>query len=50
VKTLGPSRANAAYAATRRFYEAVGFEPIEEFSDLWEENPCLFMIKALGSI
>jgi GNAT superfamily N-acetyltransferase len=47
VKTLGPSRSNTAYERTRRFYLAMGFEPIEEFEGLWEENPCLFMLKAL---
>jgi GNAT superfamily N-acetyltransferase len=47
VKTVGPSRPNAAYEATRRFYLAVGFEPIEEFDSLWDENPCLLMLKSL---
>jgi GNAT superfamily N-acetyltransferase len=47
VKTVGPSRPNAAYEATRRFYLAAGFEPIEEFADLWDENPCLLMLKPI---
>jgi GNAT superfamily N-acetyltransferase len=47
VKTVGPSRPNAAYEATRRFYQAAGFEPIEEFEDLWDENPCLLMLKPI---
>lgn len=47
VKTVGPSRPNAAYEATRRFYLAVGFEPIEEFEDLWDENPCLLMLRPI---
>jgi len=47
VKTLGPSRENEAYAATRRFYEAMGFRPLEE-TDLWgETNPCLILVKHL---
>ena len=32
VKTLGPSRPSAAYAATRAFYEACGFEPLRRSS------------------
>jgi GNAT superfamily N-acetyltransferase len=47
VKTVGPSRPNAAYEATRRFYLAAGFEPIEEFDGLWDENPCLLMLKPI---
>ncbi len=48
VKTLGPSRENAEYAGTRRFYQALGFQPVEEFPTLWgEKNPCLFLAKAL---
>jgi ribosomal protein S18 acetylase RimI-like enzyme len=47
VKTVGPSRENVAYAATRQFYLAAGFEPIEEFADLWDENPCLLMLKPI---
>jgi GNAT superfamily N-acetyltransferase len=46
VKTLGPSRPNAAYAATRAFYQAQGFVPLEELRDLWDAaNPCLILIK-----
>jgi GNAT superfamily N-acetyltransferase len=50
VKTLGPSRADAGYAKTRQFYMAMGFQPLEERHDLWdEENPCLFMVKVLAA-
>ena len=45
VKTLGPSRASEEYAATRRFYEARGFVPLEEFRELWPGNPCLLLVK-----
>ncbi|WP_109314958.1 GNAT family N-acetyltransferase [Pseudovibrio ascidiaceicola] len=38
VKTLGPSRENAAYAETRKFYASVGFEPLEEFIDFWGKD------------
>jgi GNAT superfamily N-acetyltransferase len=48
VKTLGPSRPDEHYAATRRFYEARGFRPLEETTAIWgEENPCLIMVKRL---
>ena len=47
VKTLGPSRADPNYARTRLFYEACGFQPLEELHGLWGLNPCLLMVKAL---
>jgi GNAT superfamily N-acetyltransferase len=48
VKTLGPSAPDEHYAATRRFYEARGFRPLEELTEFWdEENPCLIMVKRL---
>ncbi|MBV8088368.1 MAG: GNAT family N-acetyltransferase [Alphaproteobacteria bacterium] len=50
VKTLSPSKPDANYAATRRFYEAMGFLPIEEFPTLWNaDNPCLLMLRPLVS-
>ena len=48
VKTIAPSSPNAHYAATRKFYEAMGFKPLEVFPTLWgPRNPCLVMIKSL---
>jgi GNAT superfamily N-acetyltransferase len=47
VKTLGPSDDDAGYARTRAFYEARGFVPLEELHGLWEDNPCLLLVKAL---
>jgi ribosomal protein S18 acetylase RimI-like enzyme len=48
VKTLGPSRPDAHYDKTRKFYTAMGFCPLEE-NKLWgDRNPCLIMIKHLG--
>ena len=47
VKTLGPSRSNAEYDRTRRFYEAIGFVPLEEFPKLWPGNPALQMVKRI---
>jgi ribosomal protein S18 acetylase RimI-like enzyme len=49
VKTLAPANPDPHYAATRRFYEAIGFLPLEVFPTLWDEhNPCLLMIKPLA--
>jgi GNAT superfamily N-acetyltransferase len=48
VKTLGPSRPSEHYAATRSFYAARGFRPLEELTAIWgDENPCLIMVKHL---
>jgi hypothetical protein len=48
VKTLGPSHPSEAFARTRRFYEALGFIPIEETTAFWgESNPCLILVKSL---
>jgi len=46
VKTLGPSRPDPGYDATRAFYEALGFVALEELHGLWdEENPTLVLVK-----
>jgi ribosomal protein S18 acetylase RimI-like enzyme len=48
VKTLSDKSRNAPYLLTRRFYESVGFEPIDELPELWgPDNPCLLMLKPL---
>jgi GNAT superfamily N-acetyltransferase len=47
VKTLGPARPDEGYGRTRQFYLQLGFRPLEEIHDLWPENPCLIMVKAL---
>jgi GNAT superfamily N-acetyltransferase len=47
VKTLGPSYPDQGYERTRHFYEARGFVPLEELHDLWEQNPCLLLVKRL---
>jgi GNAT superfamily N-acetyltransferase len=48
VKTLGPSHPDESYAKTRAFYERMGFRPLEEFKQIWnEDNPCLIMVKKL---
>jgi GNAT superfamily N-acetyltransferase len=48
VKTLSPAHPDPGYAATRAFYLAQGFRPLEEFPDLWgPENPALQMIKSI---
>lgn len=49
VKTLSADRRDPNYEKTRKFYESIGFVPIEVFPDLWgAHNPCLMMIKRLG--
>lgn len=47
VKTLGPSASAPDFDQTRAFYAACGFHPVEEFPDLWADDPCLLMVKAL---
>lgn len=49
VKTLGASHPSPEYAATRYFYEALGYRALQELpaDELWPGNPCLIMIKAL---
>ena len=47
VKTLGPSHPDPGYTRTRSFYEARGFTPLEELHGLWEQNPCLLLVKRL---
>lgn len=50
VKTLAAQHPDPFYARTRRFYEAMGFEPLETFDTLWGEGtPCLLMIKVIGA-
>jgi GNAT superfamily N-acetyltransferase len=46
VKTLDESHPDIYYARTRKFYESVGFKPLECLPELWgKENPCLIMIQ-----
>ncbi len=47
VKTLGPSKPSTEYARTRAFYQALGFEPLEELHGFWGDNPCLIMVKEI---
>lgn len=50
VKTLGPSRPDPHYDATRAFYLALGYTPLEEHptDSLWDGNPCLVLVKHLA--
>jgi GNAT superfamily N-acetyltransferase len=49
VKTLSPRSADAGYAATRAFYFACGFRPLEEMPGLWgADQPALQMIKTVS--
>ena len=47
VKTLGASHPVEGYAATRRFYAALGYLELEELTDLWPGNPTAIMVKSL---
>ena len=48
VKTLAPTANYEPYDRTRKFYQSIGFTPLEIFPTLWSErNPCLLMIKSL---
>lgn len=48
VKTLGDSHPDIFYQKTRKFYKKVGFYPLEEFKQIWDEsNPCLIMVKVI---
>ncbi|HEX9168829.1 MAG TPA: GNAT family N-acetyltransferase [Roseiarcus sp.] len=48
VKTLPPSDPDPHYEATRNFYRAVGFLPVEVFPTFWgPSNPCLLMVRLL---
>jgi len=48
VKTLAPCDPDPGYAATRAFYLAWGFQPLEVLPQVWgPENPCLLLVKSL---
>lgn len=47
VKTVGPSFEDEGYAATREFYAALGFLPVEEVDNLDWDGPTLIMVKPL---
>jgi N-acetylglutamate synthase-like GNAT family acetyltransferase len=48
VKTLGPSYPDEGYRLTRKFYEEMGFLPLEETTKIWGPGqPCLLMVKHL---
>jgi GNAT superfamily N-acetyltransferase len=48
VKTLAASHPDENYRKTRRFYEAIGFAPVEVLPSLWDpRTPCLLMIKPI---
>lgn len=49
VKTVGDSSDDEYYRRTRAFYRSVGFYPLEEIKEVWDEkNPCLIMVKYIG--
>jgi ribosomal protein S18 acetylase RimI-like enzyme len=51
VKTRAPRKPDDGYEKTPAFYLAYGFQPLEEFRDLWDaENPALQMIKVIPKV
>lgn len=49
VKTLSASSPSKAYAETRAFYLAVGYQPLEEFPQLWGPGlPVLLLVKHIA--
>ncbi len=50
IKTIAASSPSPEYAETRKFYEAMGYTPIEVFPTLWSpRNPALQLIKSLSA-
>lgn len=50
VKTLGESSDYEFYKQTRKFYSSIGFYPLEEIKEIWNENnPCLIMVKSINN-
>jgi ribosomal protein S18 acetylase RimI-like enzyme len=51
VKTFGPSGSSVEYERTRAFYDAIGFIPLEERTDIWgPDNPCLISVLPLRGV
>ena len=48
VKTVGPSFEDEGYAATRAFYAARGFVPLQEHDGLDWDGPTLVLVRFLG--
>jgi ribosomal protein S18 acetylase RimI-like enzyme len=50
VKPSGRAARRPEYEATRRFYEALGYRPLQEFAvdELWDGNPCRVMVRHLA--
>jgi GNAT superfamily N-acetyltransferase len=50
VKTVAENSPSAAYAETRKFYEAKNFVPLEIFPTLWDvRNPALQLVKVVSA-
>jgi ribosomal protein S18 acetylase RimI-like enzyme len=48
VRTLSPRSDDEFYARTRAFYEGLGFTPLLDLPELWdEENPAMVLVRAL---
>jgi GNAT superfamily N-acetyltransferase len=50
IKTVAPSHPSPQYAETRKFYETMGYTPLEVFPTIWSpRDPALQLVKALGA-
>jgi len=50
IKTIAPANPSLEYAETRKFYEAMGYTPLEVFPTIWSpRNPALQLLKWLGA-
>lgn len=50
VKTRGPATPDPFYERTRRFYRALGFDPLFESTTLWgPEDAALILVRRVGS-
>lgn len=47
VKTVGPSDPDPGSAASRLFYEDMGFLAVEEVRGLWDAKPALIQVKVV---
>jgi GNAT superfamily N-acetyltransferase len=48
VKTLAPTDPDPGYAATRAFYLAEGFLPLEVIPEVWgPDDPCMLLVRPL---
>jgi GNAT superfamily N-acetyltransferase len=50
IKTIAAAHKSPQYAETRKFYEAMGYTPLEVFPSLWSPgNPAMQLVKSLSA-